>query len=67
MATLFGGEVWELSKVPSHWRSIRAISTVKSMEVETYHFTWVFQVMSSKYDVDAYMVTLLGGEIWELC
>jgi hypothetical protein len=28
------------SQVPSHLRSIRAISTVEIMEVGTYHFKW---------------------------
>jgi hypothetical protein len=31
---------------------------VESMEVETYHFT-----RCPKYDMDAYMATLSGGEI----
>jgi hypothetical protein len=31
------------------------------MEVETYHFTW-----SPKYDMDAYMTTIFGGETWGL-
>jgi len=50
------------SHVPSHWTSIRAISIVKGMEVGTItaHGS---QVLSPKYDMDAYMVTLFGGEI----
>ena len=34
------------------------------MEVVTYYFTWV---PSPKYDMDAYMSTLFGGEAWDLC
>jgi hypothetical protein len=26
-----------------------------------------FQVISSKYDMGAYMTTLFGGEAWDLC
>ena len=46
------------TRVPSHVRSICAISNVETMEVETYHFTQGSQVLSPMYDVDAYMVTL---------
>ena len=53
------------SQVPCHLRSIRAISTVESMEVGTItaHGS---QVLSPKYDMDVYMVTLFGGEVWDL-
>ena len=36
------------------------------MEVETYYFTRV-QVLSPKYDMDAHMATLFGGEDRDLC
>ena len=57
------GPVHTRSQVPSHLRSIRAISAVESMEVGTYHFTRGTQVLSPNYDMDAYMATLLGGEL----
>ena len=34
------------------------------MEVGTSHGS---QVLSPKYDMDAYMGTLCGGEAWDLC
>ena len=37
-------------KVPSHLRSIRAISTIESMEIRAYDFK-----RSPKYDMDAYI------------
>jgi hypothetical protein len=45
----------------SHLSSIRAISTVESKEVGTYHFTR--GLLSLKYDMDVYMTTLFGGEV----
>ena len=57
-------------EVPSHLTSIRAISTVESMEVWTHHSTQGpdSQVLSpTKYDMDTYMATLFGGEAWDLC
>jgi hypothetical protein len=57
--TLMGSQIL----TPSHLRSIRAISTIESMKVGIYHFTrW-----GPKYDMDAYMALLAGGEAWDLC
>ena len=50
------------SQGPSHLRLIGAISTIESMGVGTYHFTW-----GPKYDMDAYMTTFFGGEVKDLC
>ena len=36
-------------------------SAVERMEVGTYHFT---HVPSLKYDMEAYVATLFGGEAW---
>jgi hypothetical protein len=44
--------------VSSPSRSIRAISTVESMGVGTYHFTRV-----PSHDMDVYMASLFGGEV----
>ena len=46
----------------SHMRPICGILAVESIEVGTYHFT---HVPNRKYDMDAYMATLLGGEAWD--
>jgi hypothetical protein len=48
--------------VPSHLRSICVISTIERMKVGTHYFTH-----GPKYDMDAYMTTLLRGEVWDLC
>ena len=47
--------------VPSHLSSIRVILAVESMEVGTYHFTW-----GPKYDIDAHMTAIFGGEAPDL-
>ena len=47
------------SQVPSHMRSIRAISTVENIEVGTFHFT-----LGPKYDMNVYMTTLFGSEAY---
>ena len=36
---------------------------VERMEVGIYRFMWDFQVLSPKYDMDAYVATLFGGEV----
>jgi hypothetical protein len=46
-------------------RSICAILAIKSMEVGNYHFTQV-PGPKNKYDMDAYMATLFGGEAQDL-
>ena len=38
--------------------------TIESMEVGTWHFTWV---SSPNYDMNTCMATLFGGEAWDLC
>ena len=53
------------SQVPSHLRSIRAISAVERIIIGTYLLP--NGVSSSKYDMDVYMTTLFGGEIWDVC
>ena len=45
-----------------HLRSICAMSTVRSMEVGTHHFTRGPKFLNPKYDMDVYMVALFGGE-----
>ena len=45
--------------IPSHLRSISAILDVECMEARTYHFMRRSQVLSPKYDMNAYMTTLL--------
>ena len=37
---------------------ICAISSIESVGVGNYHFTWVL-----KYDVDTYMATFFGGDL----
>jgi hypothetical protein len=36
------------------------------MEVVTYHLHKA-QILGLKYDMDAYVATLVGGEAWDLC
>ena len=50
------------SEAPSRLRSICAILAVECTVVGTYHFT---QVPSPKYDMDANMAPLFGGEAVE--
>ena len=46
-----------------HLRSIRAISAVES----AWKLHTGSHVLSPKYDMDAYMATVSGGETWDLC
>ena len=57
----------KLHRVPSHLRSIRAISAVESTKTWDLPLHTESRVLSPKYDMDAYMATLLGGEAWDLC
>jgi hypothetical protein len=50
------------SQVPSHLKSLHAISTVESMEFTTSH-----RDLNPKYDMDANMTTLFESETWDLC
>jgi hypothetical protein len=61
--TMFSTSAGPKSQVPSHLRSIHAILIVEGMEVGTYHMG--FQphgIPCPKYDMDAYMAILFGGE-----
>ena len=62
---LFGFNAEKIDKVPIHLRSIRAISTVESMELgltTSHGISSPPQVLSPKYDMDAYMATHFGGD-----
>jgi hypothetical protein len=54
-------------RVMFHLCSNRAISTIESMELGTYPLHIGSQVLSPKYDMDAYTAILFGGEGHALC
>ena len=56
------------SWVPTHLRPIRAILAVESMKVvRDLPLQTGYPVLSPEYDLDAYIVALIGGEAWDFC